>query len=118
LKAKIEQQLRTKHARFLNATCPAGFAAAYLTMQQNSDADPDEAQRIFEAVDSRMRRLRWDDMRQWKADARVADRRRPPPISVVAQERGFAMLQRFAADFSAPLPPVPFDNWRGAVCSH
>jgi hypothetical protein len=112
LKAKIEQQQRTKHVRFLNRTCPAGFGAAYLTIQQSGDAD--EAKRLFEAVDSRMRREHWNDMRQWRADAKVdsAQRKRPPPISLVQQELGFATLKSIAYDFAAPLPQMPLDTWR------
>lgn len=65
LKARIKEQLRAKHARFLMARKRPEEVAAYWAAAL--DADPAVAQRMFDETDARMRRANWDDMRQWKA---------------------------------------------------
>jgi hypothetical protein len=64
LKAKIREQLVQKHARYLMARRRPEHLAAYWTAQLGDDKA--EAQRVFDAVDRRMRCENWDDMREWR----------------------------------------------------
>lgn len=64
LKAKIKTQLRQKHARFLMARKRPEEVAAYWIAMLGDDQV--EAQRMFDAVDRRMRAERWDNMREWR----------------------------------------------------
>jgi uncharacterized protein YdaU (DUF1376 family) len=70
LKAKIRDQLISKHARFLTARKRPAELAAYWAAMLSDDAA--EAQRMLDAVDRRMRQAGWDDMRQWKAQRGIA----------------------------------------------
>lgn len=63
LKAKIKEQLRQKHARFLAATCPNDIGIYWAACLAD---DATEGQRMFDAVDRRMRAAGWDDMREWR----------------------------------------------------
>jgi hypothetical protein len=65
LRAKIRDQLISKHARFLAARRPPQELAAYWAAML--DDDPAVAQSMLDAVDRRMRQAGWDDMRQWRA---------------------------------------------------
>jgi hypothetical protein len=70
LKAKIRDQLISKHARFLTARKRPAEVAAYWAAMLGDDAA--EAQRMLDATDGRMRRAGWDDMRAWKAQHGIA----------------------------------------------
>ena len=61
LKAQIRLQLQRKHIRFLHAHYPDELPAYWETQAAGGPA----AQQQFDAVDRRMRRERWDDMRWW-----------------------------------------------------
>ena len=62
-------ELRQKHIRFLAAHDPGAVGAYWAACL---DDDPAVGQRMFDAVDARMRRAGWDDMRQWKQQAGIA----------------------------------------------
>jgi len=70
LKAKIKEQLRQKCGRYLARCGRPDEAGAYWAAMLGDD--PDAAQRMLDIVDRRMRRARWDDMRQWKRHAGIA----------------------------------------------
>jgi predicted nucleic acid-binding Zn ribbon protein len=70
LKLKIREQLRAKHARFLQARRRPEELVAYWAAQL--DDDPTVAQRAFDEVDHRMRAANWDDMREWRREQGIA----------------------------------------------
>lgn len=69
LKAKIKEQLRQKHVRFLADTSPNDIGLYWAACLGD---DATEGQRMFDAVDRRMRAVDWDDMRQWKHQNGIA----------------------------------------------
>jgi uncharacterized protein YdaU (DUF1376 family) len=70
LREKIRDQLVQKCARFLvDRRRPEELAAYWSAMLAD---DPAAAQRMLDAVDRRMRRANWDDMRTWKHQHGIA----------------------------------------------
>jgi hypothetical protein len=61
--------LVNKCARFLKDRHPGEFASYWAAMLSDDAAI---GQRMLDAVDRRMRRAGWDDMRSWKRQAGVA----------------------------------------------
>jgi hypothetical protein len=70
MKLKVKQQLTWKHCRFLlREGAPGEYAAYFAAIDGETQLPPQE---IFDAVDRRMRRAHWDDMREWKRQNGVA----------------------------------------------
>ena len=59
--------MRQKHVRFLQATGAPGEVGAYWGAML--DDDPKVGQRMFDAIDRRMRAARWDDRPEWREAA-------------------------------------------------
>lgn len=115
LRAKIREQLKTKHLRFLKTCRPAEEVSAYYLIVNE---DSEDGTRVFEAVDARMRALHWDDMRQWKTQHGIAENKAMRPISTREWKACLAVLHRVGADLAGPMPKPPLDTWRrreGAV---
>jgi hypothetical protein len=70
LRALRKEQLRNKLARFLACRAAAGCAEQFWIIQAGDD--PLLAQRVFDQVDTWMRREGWDDAREWKHQHGIA----------------------------------------------
>jgi hypothetical protein len=64
LRTLRKEQLRSKLARFLTSRAPDGCVEEFWITQCGDD--PVEAQKVFDRVDTWMRREGWDDTREWK----------------------------------------------------
>jgi hypothetical protein len=83
LKHKIKRQLAVKHCRFLTAQFRWDELAEYHeAMKAGENGLP--RQDLFDAVDARMRRAGWDDMRWWRELERRPRDLAPDPHSIEA----------------------------------
>jgi hypothetical protein len=88
LKLKIKRMLDSKHCRFLKECGQPGELIAYFEkMSAGQDGMPE--QRYFDAIDRRMRRSNWDDMRWWR-ELRPRPRDLPSLSAMKAADPGSA----------------------------